>query len=202
MRNRLSQLRRYNLILASRSPRRQMLMQGLDLLFEVKVKNTKEVYPDNLDYKEVPIFLARLKSEAFNREELKENDVVITADTIVVLDGEIIGKPKNKAEAKTIISRLSGKEHTVITGVCLTSKDEQKCFSSSSDVQFRELNEQDIEYYVEEYSPLDKAGAYGIQEWIGYVAIEKITGSFYNVMGLPTQLLFEELVQFTNAMKY
>lgn len=202
MRNRLSNLRRYNLILASRSPRRQMLMQGLDLLFEVKVKNTKEIYPDDMNTEEVPVFLAKLKAKAFKREDLKNHDIIITADTIVVLDGEIIGKPKNKDEAKKILSKLSGKEHTVITGVCLTSKDEQKCFSSSSNVQFRDINQKDIEYYVEEYSPLDKAGSYGIQEWIGYVAIEKITGSFYNVMGLPTQMLFEELIQFTNSMKY
>lgn len=202
MRNRLSQLQRYNLILASRSPRRHMLLQGLDLLFEIKVKNTKEIYPKDLNYIEVPEFLAKLKAGAFNLEDLKKNDVIITADTIVVLEGKIIGKPKNKKEAKSIIQQLSGKEHTVITGVCLTSKEHQRSFSSSSLVKFREINEQDIEYYVEEYIPLDKAGAYGIQEWIGYVAIEKITGSFYNVMGLPTQLLFEELVDFTNKMKY
>ena len=202
MRNRLIQLRRYNLILASRSPRRQMLLQGLDLLFEIKVKNTKEIYPSDMDFLKVPEYLAKLKAGAFNRDDLKKNDVVITADTIVVLDGIIIGKPKSKKEAKSILKKLSGKEHTVITGVCLTGKEFQKSFSSTSNVQFRELNEQDIEYYVEEYAPMDKAGAYGIQEWIGYVAIEKINGSFYNVMGLPTQLLFEELVQFTNSMKY
>jgi len=202
MKNRLTKLRRYNLILASRSPRRQMLLQGLDLVFEIKVKNTKEVYPEDLDYKEVPEYLAKLKAAAFDREELTKNDIIITADTIVVLDGEIIGKPKNKANAKEIIGQLSGKEHTVITGVCLTSKERQVTFSSTSLVQFRNINTQDINYYIDEYLPLDKAGAYGIQEWIGYVAIEKITGSFYNVMGLPTQILFEELVTFTNSMKY
>jgi len=202
MRNRLIQLQRYNLILASRSPRRQMLLQGLDLVFEIKVKNTKEVFPEDMDYNDVPEFLAKLKAGAFDADSLNKNDIIITADTIVVLEGEIIGKPKNKKEAKLTLKRLSGKEHTVITGVCLTSKEGQRSFSSNSQVKFREINEQDIEYYVEEYIPLDKAGAYGIQEWIGYVAIEKITGSFYNVMGLPTQLLFEELVQFTNSMKY
>ena len=202
MRNRLTKLRRYNLILASRSPRRQMLLQGLDLSFEIKVKNTKEVYPKDLNYEEVPEFLAQLKAAAFNLDDLKKNDIIITADTIVVLDGEIIGKPKTKKEAKAIIQKLSGKEHQVITGVCLTSKNLQKHFSSTSTVQFRNINEQDIAYYVDEYMPLDKAGAYGIQEWIGYVAIEKITGSFYNVMGLPTQILFEELIAFTNSMKY
>ncbi|RUA29065.1 MAG: septum formation protein Maf [Bacteroidetes bacterium] len=202
MGNRLTELRRYNLILASRSPRRQMLLQGLDLSFEIKVKNTKEVYPDDMHYEEVPEFLAKLKAAAFNLEDLKKNDIIITADTIVVLDGEIIEKPKTKEEAVAILKKLSGREHQVITGVCFTSKNLQKHFSSSSLVKFRDINDQDIAYYVEEYMPLDKAGAYGIQEWIGYVAIEKITGSFYNVMGLPTQILFEELIAFTNSMKY
>lgn len=188
--------------MASRSPRRQMLLNGLDLIFEVKVKNTKEIYPEEMHYLEVPEYLARLKAGAFVREDLSKNSIIITADTIVVLDGEIIGKPKDKEDAKKMIQRLSGKEHTVITGVCLTSRDQQVVFSSQSEVLFRELNESDIDYYVEEYNPLDKAGSYGIQEWIGYIAIEKIKGSFYNVMGLPTQLLFEELVQFTARMKY
>ncbi|RLD67377.1 MAG: septum formation protein Maf [Bacteroidetes bacterium] len=202
MRNRLSKLQRYNLILASRSPRRQMLLRGLDLVFEVKVKNTKEIYPEDMDYVEVPEYLARLKAGAFSRDSLAENSIIITADTIVVLEGEIIGKPKNKEDAKKMLHQLSGKEHTVITGVCLTSIDHQVSFSARSEVFFRHLNKSDIDYYVEEYSPLDKAGSYGIQEWIGYVAIEKIKGSFYNVMGLPTQMLFEELIQFTSVMKY
>ena len=202
MRSRLSQLRRYNLILASRSPRRQMLLQGLDLDFEIKVKNTKEIYPEDMDYSLVPEYLAKLKAAAFDQEKLKNNDIIITADTIVVLDSEIIGKPKNKKEAKQILERLSGQEHIVITGVCLSSAEQQVSFSSQSFVKFRDLNTEDIDYYVEEYLPLDKAGSYGIQEWIGYVAIDKISGSFYNVMGLPTQMLFEELIQFTSKMKY
>jgi len=202
MRNRLSKLQRYNLILASRSPRRQMLLRGLDLVFEVKVKNTKEEYPEDMDFTEVPEYLAKLKSTAFKQEELDQRSIIITADTIVILEGKIIGKPKNKAEAKQMLKQLSGKEHTVITGVCLTSNEQQKVFSARSEVFFRELNESDIDYYVEEYNPLDKAGSYGIQEWIGYVAIEKIKGSFYNVMGLPTQMLFEELIKFTSTMKY
>ncbi len=202
MRNRLSKLHRYNLILASRSPRRQMLLRGLDLIFEVKVKNTKEVYPPEMPFEDVPEHLAGLKASAFDKEALGKNDVLITADTIVVLDGEIIGKPKNKTAAKQMLMRLSGKEHTVITGVCLTGKEHQSCFSARSEVLFRELNKQDVDYYVEEYNPLDKAGSYGIQEWIGYIAIEKISGSFYNVMGLPTQMLFEELIKFTDKMEY
>ena len=202
MKSRLSKLQRYNLILASRSPRRQMLLRGLDLVFEVKVKNTKEHFPDDMPYEQVPEFLAKLKADAFDQEQLGANDILITADTIVVLDGEIIGKPKNKEAAREMLKRLSGKEHTVITGVCLTGREDQKVFSARSEVLFRELNDQDIAYYVDEYNPLDKAGSYGIQEWIGYVAIERISGSFYNVMGLPTQMLFEELIRFTSKMKY
>lgn len=196
MNNRLKNLRKRNLILASRSPRRQMLLDGLDVSFEIKVKNTKEVYPKDLPVEEVPIYLSILKSKAFDITKLYDNDIVITADTIVVLDGKIIGKPKSKKEAIKIIQSLSGNKHTVITGVCLTSNKKQVTFSAKSTVYFREISTEDIEYYVEEYSPMDKAGAYGIQEWIGYIAIEKIEGSFYNVMGLPTQMLYEELLKF------
>jgi septum formation protein len=193
---RLKNLRKHNLILASRSPRRQVLLAGLDLSFEIKVKNTKEVYPSDIPVDEVPEYLSKLKATAFDINKLNDNDIVITADTIVVLEGKIIGKPKSKAEAKKILESLSGNNHTVITGVCITSNKKQITFSSSSEVFFRELSKNDIDYYVDEYSPMDKAGAYGIQEWIGYIAIEKIEGSFYNVMGLPTQILYEELIKF------
>jgi septum formation protein len=196
MNNRLKNLRKHNLILASRSPRRQVLLAGLDLSFEIKVKNTKEIYPSDMPIDEVPEYLSKLKATAFDINKLNDNDIVITADTIVVLDGKIIGKPKSKSEAKKILQSLSGHNHTVITGVCLTSNKNQITFSSSSEVFFRELSKNDIDYYVDEYSPMDKAGAYGIQEWIGYIAIEKIEGSFYNVMGLPTQILYEELIKF------
>ncbi len=196
MNNRLKVLRKHNLILASRSPRRQVLLDGLDLSFEIKVKNTKETYPSEMPVEEVPEFLSKLKAKAFDIDKLMDNDIVITADTIVVLDGKIIGKPKSKKDAIRIISSLSGNKHTVITGVCLTSNKKQITFSASSTVYFKNIEKQDIEYYVEEYSPLDKAGAYGIQEWIGYIAIEKIEGSFYNVMGLPTQTLYDELLKF------
>jgi len=194
--SRLKKLLRYNLILSSRSPRRQMLMAGLDLSFEIKAKNVKENYPEDMPYMEVPVFLSKLKATPFDVNDLNDRDIIITADTIVVLDGKIIGKPKSKAEAKRILQSLSGNKHKVITGVCLTSNKKQVTFSSESEVYFREINQKDIEYYVEEYMPLDKAGAYGIQEWIGYVSIEKIEGSFYNVMGLPTQMLYEELFNF------
>jgi len=196
MNNRLTNLRKHNLILASRSPRRQVLLDGLDLSFEIKVKNTKEDYPADMPFDEVPIFLSKLKAEAFDINVLNNNDIIITADTIVVLNDKIIGKPKSKKEAIKILQSLSGSKHTVITGVCLTSNKKQVTFSSNSTVYFREIPIADIEYYVEEYNPMDKAGAYGIQEWIGYIAIEKIEGSFYNVMGLPTQILYEELLKF------
>ena len=196
MESRLAKLHQYNLILSSRSPRRQQLMAGLDLRFEVKTKNIKEIYPDDMPVHEVPLYLSKLKATAFDPEKLKKNDIIITADTIVVLENKLIGKPKNKTEAIKSLQAISGKQHTVITGVCLTSKTKQIAFSASSKVFFKKLNQADIEYYVEEYSPFDKAGAYGIQEWIGYVGIEKIEGSFYNVMGLPTQLLYENLLNF------
>ena len=173
-----------------------MLMEGLDLCFEIKVKTIKEVYPEDMHYAEVPLFLSKLKAKPFDKTKLTKSDIVITADTIVVLNEQIIGKPKSKAEAKKILKSLSGKKHKVITGVCLTSTTKQTTFSATSEVYFRELAPQDIDYYVEEYSPLDKAGAYGIQEWIGYIGIEKIEGSFYNVMGLPTQLIYEKLLDF------
>jgi septum formation protein len=173
-----------------------MLMAGLDLSFEIKAKNVKENYPKDMHYTEVPVYLSKLKATPFDVNLLNDRDIIITADTIVVLDGKIIGKPKSKAEAKRILQSLSGNKHKVITGVCLTSNKKQITFSSESEVYFRKINQKDIEYYVEEYMPLDKAGAYGIQEWIGYVSIEKIEGSFYNVMGLPTQMLYEELFNF------
>ncbi len=196
MKSRLKKLRKHNLILASQSPRRQQLMSGMDMNFEIKVKRIKEEYPADLHYEKVPEYLAQQKAKACNIDKLRKQDIYITADTIVVLDGEIIGKPKNKAQAKKVLKSISGRMHKVITGVCLSSHDKQKSFSSISDVYFKELNDEDIEYYVEEYLPFDKAGSYGIQEWIGYIGIEKIEGSFYNVMGLPTQLLYEELLAF------
>ena len=196
MKSRLHSLRKHNLILATKSPRRQMLMKGMDLNFEIKVKRVKEEFPEDMPYEEVPVFLAKLKASACKANTLRKRDIYITADTIVVLKGKVIGKPKNKTQAKKTLKAMSGQKHKVITGVCLTSSTKQQCFSSISDVYFRELNPIDIDYYVDEYVPFDKAGSYGIQEWIGYIGIERIEGSFYNVMGLPTQMLYEELFKF------
>mgnify|MGYP004702006111 FL=1 len=185
----------YNYILASKSPRRQELLHSLGINFEVIIKEMDESYPDNLTKEEIPVFLAELKSKSLITK-LKENDLLITADTIVWLNGEVLGKPENKQEAIKILQKLSANEHQVITGVCLTSIHKQKSFFSISIVRFKELSLSEIEYYVSEYNPLDKAGAYGIQEWIGYIGITHIEGSFFNVMGLPVQQLYTEIQNF------
>jgi septum formation protein len=185
----------YNYILASKSPRRQELLHSLGIDFKVILKEVDENYPDNLTKEEIPVFLAELKSKSMIYE-LKENDLLITADTIVWLNGEVLGKPADKEDAIKILQKLSANEHQVITGVCLTSVHKQKSFFSVSNVRFKELSQSEIEYYVSEFNPLDKAGAYGIQEWIGYIGITHIEGSFFNVMGLPVQQLYTEIQNF------
>lgn len=187
---------KYNLILASRSPRRQMLLKGLDLDFQIIVKSTDENYSADMPPEEVPEYLSKVKAKAIDLSARDKNTILITADTVVILENTILEKPKNEEEAVKMLQLLSGKSHVVVTGVSLTSSKKQISFSSSSIVHFRKLDAQDIEYYVHQYQPFDKAGSYGIQEWIGYIAIESIEGSFYNVMGLPTQLLYEKLMEF------
>lgn len=185
----------YNLILASKSPRRQQLIQSLGLKFTLQIKEVDEIYPENLSHEEVPVYLAELKAKPFI-EELNTNDLVITADTVVCLGTQILGKPKDFDEAFKMLNDLSGKEHRVITGVCLTAKHKTKSFYSTTSVQFKKLTKLEIEYYISEFKPYDKAGAYGIQEWIGSIGITHIEGSFYNVMGLPIQKLYEEIQNF------
>jgi len=185
----------YNYILASKSPRRQELLQSLGVDFQVVLKDVEENYPSNLKKEEIPVFLAELKAKAF-LNDLKENDLLITADTIVWINGEVLGKPENSTEAIETLQKLSGNEHQVISGVSLTSLQKQKSFFSVSNVKFKELSLSEIEYYVSEYKPYDKAGAYGIQEWIGYIGITHIEGSFYNIMGLPIQQLYTEIQNF------
>jgi len=185
----------YNYILASKSPRRQELLHSLGIEFVVITNEVEENYPDILTKEEIPVFLAELKAKHF-KNQLKENDLLITADTIVWLNGEVIGKPENKNEAVKTLQKLSAQEHQVISGVCLTSIHKQKSFFSISNVRFKELSLSEIEYYVSEFNPIDKAGAYGIQEWIGYIGITHIEGSFYNVMGLPVQQLYSEIQNF------
>ena len=185
----------YNYILASKSPRRNQLLKSLGIEFEVKTKEVDEIYSDNLNKEEIPVFLAELKAKPF-LAELTANDLLITADTIVWKEGKILGKPANKEDAVKMLQLLSGTEHQVISGVCLSGATKSKSFYSISNVQFKELSHQEIEYYISEFKPFDKAGAYGIQEWIGTIGITHIEGSFYNVMGLPIQKLYDEILRF------
>lgn len=185
-------LLKFNVILGSASPRRKELLAGLDIPFVVRVKDTKEIVDSSLPYYEIPQSIAQQKFSAF--DDLHDNDFLITADTLVFCDGKVVGKPKSKDDAKAMIRFLSGKTHTVITGVCFGTKNFQHSFRSETSVTFAPIQEEDVEYYVDTYCPLDKAGAYGVQEWIGYNSIERIEGSYYNVMGLPVHKLCEEIL--------
>ena len=185
-------IKNYKLILASASPRRQQLMKDAGFTFEVRLKNVEEKYPQELHWENVPEYLSKVKASAF-REELKADEVLITADTVVCIHDRILGKPADRKEAISMLRKLSGNRHLVVTGVSVTTRTEQLSFSSRTDVFFKHLSNEEIEFYVDTYKPFDKAGAYGIQEWIGYIGIERIEGSFYNVMGLPIQKLYETL---------
>lgn len=191
----IDNLQKYELILASKSPRRQQLLSDLGLKFSVQSMDIPEVFPEGMGLTEVPVYLAELKAEAF-RPLLKENQLVITADTIVWLDGKVLNKPANYTEGFQMLSALSGKKHQVVTGVCLLSLEKKISFYASTDVWFKDLSKEEIHFYLENYRPYDKAGAYGIQEWIGYIGINRIEGSFFNVMGLPIQSLYEHLKNF------
>ncbi|NDV96659.1 septum formation protein Maf [Dysgonomonas sp. 521] len=189
-------LSRYNIILASNSPRRKELLSGLDISYQIKtLPDIDESYPEHLTGEDIAIYIAKEKADAY-LDNLADNTLLITADTIVLLDGKVYGKPQDEAEAKQMLRDLSGKTHQVLTGVCITTKDKQKAFGVSSEVRFSKLDDDEIEYYVTKYKPLDKAGAYGIQEWIGYIAVEYISGSYFNIMGLPIQRLYRELKEF------
>jgi septum formation protein len=190
------QLSQYHLILASASPRRISLLKELNLTFDCIPLDVEEVYPSGLEDHEVAKFLARLKADAFPIEKLTSKSILITADTIVCLNDEVIGKPDDREHAIEMLRKLSGQMHKVITGVCLRSHDKESIFSNETDVYFSKLTDEEIIYYVDQFKPFDKAGAYGIQEWIGYIGIEKIDGSYFNVMGLPVQLLYLELNKF------
>ena len=191
--NMLENLNKYRIILASNSPRRKELLSGLGIQYEVKtLPDIDESYPEGLDGMEIPAFIARFKADAY-REVMQTDELIITADTIVWLDGNVMGKPKDAEEAREMLRSLSGQTHQVITGVCLTTAVYQKAFATMTDVTFATLSEEEITYYVERYSPMDKAGSYGIQEWIGFIGVESISGSYFNVMGLPIQRLYTEL---------
>ena len=183
----------YKLILASNSPRRRELLAGLDVDFDVIVLDgIDESYPQDLKSTDVALYIARKKAEAY-KQIIAPDALVITADTVVVVDNRILGKPHDEAEAMEMLREISGRTHLVITGVCLTTQEKQVSFSVESEVTFKSLSDAEIEYYVTKYKPYDKAGAYGIQEWIGYVGVTSLKGSYYNVMGLPVQRIYEEL---------
>lgn len=184
-------LSKYKVVLASNSPRRKELLAGLDLNYEIEVlPDIDESFPDYLQGADIAIHVAKKKAGAYH---LKDDTLLITADTIVLLEGKVYGKPKNEADAKQMLRDLSGKTHIVATGVCITTKEKQREFGVTSEVRFAKLDDDEIEYYVAKYRPFDKAGAYGVQEWIGYIAVEYISGSYYNIMGLPIQRLYQEL---------
>lgn len=192
----LNNLEKYRIVLGSNSPRRKKLLAGLDLQFEVEtIPGIDESYPDTLTSEAIPLYIARKKAEAY-LDKMSDNELLITADTIVATYDRILGKPANREEAIEMLRYLSDHVHEVITGVCLTTKDKTVSFSVASAVCFGRLEEEDIIYYVDKYRPFDKAGSYGIQEWIGYIGVEAINGSFYNVMGLPVQRLYQELKKF------
>lgn len=189
----LDNLKKYNIILASKSPRRKELLGMLDIPFEIKVKDgIDESYPSDMPALDVPEFLSRIKGEAY-AEDIKTNEMVITADTVVILDGKIYGKPKDKSDAIDMLMQLQGRTHTVASGVCVATKQKIISFTTTTEVTFAPLTKEEATWYVEKYKPLDKAGAYGIQEWIGCAAVAEIDGSFYNVMGLPVHQLYKVL---------
>ena len=185
----------YQIILGSNSPRRQELLKSLGFDFLNKPINADESFPIDLLAEEIPLYLAEKKADAYP-DDLKENEILITADTIVWCEGKVFNKPANFVEGKKMLETLSGKMHEVFTGVCLKSGNKQTTFFDVSKVYFKKLKPEEIEYYLINYSPYDKAGGYGVQDWLGYIGIDKIEGSFYNVMGLPVKELYEELVKF------
>ena len=192
----LENLKKYNVILASKSPRRQELLRGMGVDFEVLTKETPETFDSTLPAEEVPEFLSLQKSMAFSADELPTDFLLITSDTVVIVDDEILGKPKDRNDAFRMLELLSGKTHHVVTGVTVRSAQKTSSFSVKSEVTFATLNEDEMTYYIDHCKPFDKAGAYGIQEWIGYVGISGLNGSFYNVMGLPTHRLYQVLKSF------
>ena len=185
-------LNNYNVILASGSPRRQQFFRDLDIDFSIQLKEIEEIYPENLKGVAITDYLSNLKSDAFST--LNDNDLLITSDTIVWLEGKALGKPKDAKDAFTMLKAMSGKKHEVITSVCLKSTSFQKIINDITIVTFKELSDDEIYYYINNYKPFDKAGAYGIQEWIGFIGIDKIEGSYFNVVGLPVHKLYKELM--------
>jgi len=183
-------------LLASKSPRRHYLLKELGVDFVVEdLGEVEEVFPEDMNPLEVPVYLSELKSKALQRE-LADNELLITSDTIVLLNGKVIGKPRDRQDAENMLKELSDNKHTVITGVTFRSSQKMHSFDAVTDVHFKPLSENEINYYLDTYKPYDKAGAYGIQEWIGYIGVEKIDGSYFNVMGLPIQKVYGEIIDF------
>ena len=187
----------YKVILASNSPRRKELLAGLDLQFEVRVlQDIDESYPHDLPTLKIAEFISKKKADAYV-ETMADDELVITADTVVILGDEVMGKPHDEADAKRMLGELSGQTHQVATGVTLSTRERQMSFSVVTDVTFKQLSADEIDYYVRTYHPMDKAGAYGIQEWIGYIGVTALKGSYFNVMGLPVQRIYEALKTFS-----
>lgn len=189
----LDNLKKYKVILASNSPRRKELLAGLGVEYEVRtLPDVDESYPETLQGAEIPLYISRKKADAY-RELMQPGELMITADTIVWLDGKVLGKPADREEAMRMLRDMSGRTHEVFTGVCITTLEWQRSFAAETEVRFSDLSEAEIAYYVDKYQPMDKAGAYGVQEWIGFIGVENIAGSYYNIMGLPVQRLYREL---------
>lgn len=189
----LDNLKKYHIILASNSPRRRELLSGLGVDYEVRtLPGVDESYPDTLSGEDIPVYISREKAAAY-LPSIAPDELIITADTIVWLDGRVLGKPADEADACRMLWELSGRTHRVITGVTLSTAAFQKSFAVTSEVEFAPLTEEEITYYVDHYRPLDKAGAYGVQEWIGFIGVRRLSGSYFNVMGLPIQRLYQEL---------
>lgn len=186
----------YNIILASSSARRQKFLKDLGLKFIIKTVDVEEIFPKYLHGNEITSYLAELKADAFMYEyELKDNDILITADTIVRFSGKILGKPKDKEDAKKMLKELSGHHHEVITSLCIRTNKKSKIINDTTIVYFEKLEEEEIDYYIENYKPFDKAGSYGIQEWLGFIGVKKIEGSFFTVMGFPVHKFYKEMMK-------
>ena len=194
-----NRLKSKNLILASGSPRRQELLKSLGVPFEIRIKEIDEVYPKHLKKSEISDYLAQLKSNAFV-EELNPKDLLITSDTIVWYHNMALGKPKSKDDAFQMLQKLSGKTHEVITSVCIKSLQKEDIFNCITKVTFKELSSEEIQFYIDNYNPMDKAGAYGIQDWIGQIGVTKIEGSYFNVMGFPIHKIYSQLLKFSEEL--
>ncbi len=188
-------LEKYRIILGSGSPRRKAFLKELGLDFMVKSIDVEEIYPNYLHGNEITGFLAQLKADAFT-DELQVNDILITADTIVRLNGKILGKPKDNSDAKNMLAKLSNQQHEVITSICIKTIEKSIIINDTTTVYFDELTPEVIEFYIDKYKPFDKAGSYGIQEWLGYIGVKKIEGSFFNVMGFPVHKFYKEMLKF------